>query len=66
VGGVKLEELPEKGQVLVGNPGDERQVRKHAEYHEVDYLLDGYVPKGRAFLINIDELAKRLPKDWPL
>jgi hypothetical protein len=50
----QLAHLPDSGKVLLASPDDKGRAIVTASTLAVDYLLTGYIPEGRMFVMNVD------------
>lgn len=60
---MRLNRLPESGEVLVGNPSDEARVEALASDCRLDYFLSSYVWSGTAIVVTC--VADLRGRWWP-
>jgi hypothetical protein len=53
---LRLDEFPDAGRVLAGNPPIEESVRRHAEREGLDYFLSSATPMDSVYVLDMDAI----------
>lgn len=60
----RLDDMPEEGRIMMGNPAQETAVARQAAELLTDYVLSPIVPRGQAYVVNLDQIMAPPVLDW--
>jgi coenzyme F420-reducing hydrogenase gamma subunit len=55
---VKVEQMPEQGEIVIAHTTNEKRAQRVGEYLEVDYLLHHYCPPDKIYIMDITLFRK--------